>query len=186
MNKDDDIRVAESAVLFFLGNTKCITELVLGGVLKFPRLDFLSIESGFGYSPFLMESMDWQYRNIRVAAKRLSMPRANTCDTRSMGPLVQRELYQFIDVFPDNLLFESDFPHPTGLSPGPGSVALDPHDTIEAKFQQIPTDIDKDPPQQRSPALQTRLAARQAPSAAQVCEPVPAVEGPARHTATEP
>ena len=32
MNKDDDIRVAKSAVLFFLGNTKCITELVLGGV----------------------------------------------------------------------------------------------------------------------------------------------------------
>jgi uncharacterized protein len=144
MNQDDDIRVAESAVLFFLGNAKCITELVLGGVCeRFPRLDFLSIESGFGYWPFLMESMDWQYRNNSASLRNvLSMLPSEYMRRQIYGTFwFERELYRFIDLFPDNLLFESDFPHPTGLSPGPGSVALDPRDTIEANLQQIPADI---------------------------------------------
>jgi predicted TIM-barrel fold metal-dependent hydrolase len=42
-----------------------------------------------------------------------------------------------IDLYPDNVMFESDFPHPTSLSPGPGSVALSPRETIEANLSNL-------------------------------------------------
>ncbi len=35
-----------------------------------------------------------------------------------------------IDLYPDNVMFETDFPHPTSLSPGPGSHAKSPQQTI--------------------------------------------------------
>jgi len=31
---------------------------------RFPELDFVSVESGFGYIPFLLESLDWQWKGL--------------------------------------------------------------------------------------------------------------------------
>ena len=30
---------------------------------RFPRLQVVSVESGFGYLPFLLESLDWEWKN---------------------------------------------------------------------------------------------------------------------------
>ena len=38
-----------------------------------------------------------------------------------------------MDIYPDNLMFETDFPHPTSLSPGPASPSEAP-DLVAAKF----------------------------------------------------
>ena len=40
---------------------------------------------------------------------------------------VVRGLEKTIELYPDNLLFETDFPHPTSMSPGPASTASAPH-----------------------------------------------------------
>ena len=46
-----------------------------------------------------------------------------------------------IDVLgPDNILFETDFPHPTSMSPGPASIAMRPDDYITATFAELPTE----------------------------------------------
>jgi predicted TIM-barrel fold metal-dependent hydrolase len=38
-----------------------------------------------------------------------------------------------VDLFPDNIMFETDFPHPTSLSPGPASLSEAP-DLVAARF----------------------------------------------------
>ena len=35
-----------------------------------------------------------------------------------------------VDLYPDNLMFETDYPHPTSLSPGAGSYAKAPQQVI--------------------------------------------------------
>ena len=46
-----------------------------------------------------------------------------------------------IDLFADNVMFESDFPHPTSLSPGPVSHTDSPDKVIEANLADVPEDI---------------------------------------------
>jgi predicted TIM-barrel fold metal-dependent hydrolase len=38
----------------------------------------------------------------------------------------------------DNILYETDFPHPTSMSPGPNSVAIYPKDFIEEHLAPLP------------------------------------------------
>ena len=38
------------STLFFMGNARCIVELIVGGLCdRYPELKFVSVESGFGY-----------------------------------------------------------------------------------------------------------------------------------------
>ena len=41
---------------------------------------------------------------------------------------------------PDNILYETDFPHPTSMSPGPNSIAQYPKDFIETHLGHLPED----------------------------------------------
>ena len=48
----------------WMSNAKMITDLIMDGVCeRFPTLNFVSVESGFGWIPFLIEGLDWQWRN---------------------------------------------------------------------------------------------------------------------------
>ena len=59
---EDEGTFAQMSVLFFLGNATVITDLCMGGICeRFPRLNFVSVESGFGYVPYLLDAMDWMW-----------------------------------------------------------------------------------------------------------------------------
>jgi predicted TIM-barrel fold metal-dependent hydrolase len=45
-----------------------------------------------------------------------------------------------IDQLRDNLMFETDFPHATSLSPGPASESLSPRDVMEISLRGLPDD----------------------------------------------
>ena len=46
-----------------------------------------------------------------------------------------------IDILgPDNIFYETDFPHPTSMSPGPATAAVNPKDYIQDTFGQLPAD----------------------------------------------
>ena len=32
------------------------------------------------------------------------------------------------ELYPDNIMYETDFPHPTSMSPGPATIALPPRE----------------------------------------------------------
>jgi predicted TIM-barrel fold metal-dependent hydrolase len=44
-----------------MGNLVCIVNLISSGLLdRFPRLKFVSVESGIGWLPFMLESLDYR------------------------------------------------------------------------------------------------------------------------------
>ena len=59
---------ASMGVSFFMGNARTISALICGGIChRFPELNFVSVESGVGWIPFALDSLDWQWKNCGVA-----------------------------------------------------------------------------------------------------------------------
>ena len=110
---------AYAATNLFLKNGVQCADLITSGVLaRLERLRFVSVESGIGWIPFVLES------------RRLQLPRGVKADRQGGGllpsELFRRQVYapsgssgsppRLLDEMPmDNLLFETDFPHVTCL-----------------------------------------------------------------------
>jgi predicted TIM-barrel fold metal-dependent hydrolase len=136
-SRTDAIDITKSATLFMMGNAAGIVEIILSGTAhRFPDLNFVSIESGFGYVPYLLESLEWQYCNMGGPSQRKDWLLPTEYFRRQIYVSVwfESNLHRQIDMYPDNVMFSSDFPHPTSLSPGPGSIARNARDTIEANL----------------------------------------------------
>jgi predicted TIM-barrel fold metal-dependent hydrolase len=140
----DATDITKNATLFMLGNASGIVEVIMSGVAhRFPRLNFVSIESGFGYIPYLLESLDWQFLNLGVPAQHPDWLLPSEYFRRQIYAAFwfESNLDLQIHLYPDNVMFSSDFPHPTSLSPGPGSIARTPRETIETNLARVPEDI---------------------------------------------
>ena len=46
-----------------------------------------------------------------------------------------------LELYADNMMFETDYPHPTSLSPGPTSPALPPNKHSATYFSEVPVDV---------------------------------------------
>jgi len=137
---------AWNCVQFFLGNARTISTVIMSGIChRFPQLNFVSVESGIGWLPFLVEAMDWQWLNNGVA---IDHPEWNLLPSEYFKRQVfgcfwfeEASALATIDVLgPDNFLFETDFPHPTSMSPGPASTAVAPLTYVESNFGNLPRD----------------------------------------------
>ncbi len=111
----------ELAVDIFLRNGLQLNELLMSGVLaRYPRIKFVSVESGIGWIPFVLEAMDYQFRGNSVAEEHPEFDRLpseyfarNVYACYWFEQTAPRRLLDKIGV--DNVLFETDFPHPTSL-----------------------------------------------------------------------
>jgi len=138
--RTDSIDIAKSATLFMMGNAAGIVEIILSGTAhKFPDLNFVSIESGFGYVPYLIESLEWQYMNMGGPSQRKDWLLPSEYFKRQIYVSIwfESNIHRQIDLYPDNVMFSSDFPHPTSLSPGPGSIARNARETIAANLSEL-------------------------------------------------
>jgi len=126
-----------------LDNFRCIAELIFGGVChRFPEVDFVSVESGVGWLPFAVETFDWQWQNGRVREEhpeydllpseyfRRQVYGSFWFERGTLAPALER--------FPDNLMWETDFPHPTSQSPTPGTPARPPREYADACLAGLP------------------------------------------------
>jgi len=108
---------AHAAVNLFMKNGIQCADLILSGVLpRFPEVMFVSVESGVGWVPFMLEAADYSY---------LGAFRAGRARTEELLPseLFRRQVYctywfervaprRLFDTLPiDRVLFETDFPH---------------------------------------------------------------------------
>ncbi|TMK61266.1 MAG: hypothetical protein E6G60_11685 [Actinobacteria bacterium] len=104
----------------FLRNGAQFTDLITCGVLpRFPDLSFVSVESGIGWIPFVLEAADHSYLEARPH-------RVSEWDLLP-SEYFRRQVYACYwfetvapaklldDISVDNVLFETDFPHPTCL-----------------------------------------------------------------------
>ncbi|MEO8697068.1 MAG: amidohydrolase family protein [Acidimicrobiales bacterium] len=111
---------AYSSVSLFLGNGKQIADLLTSGVLpRFPDLKFVSVESGIGFIPFVLEAVDYSYlegRKDRTSQWDLMPSEYFARQVYSCFWFEQYAPTHMFDTIPvDNVLFETDFPHPTCL-----------------------------------------------------------------------
>jgi len=104
-----------------LNNGHVIADLLLSGVLaRFPELRFVSVESGIGWIPFVLESCDYHFKKVAVWKECPEFGDLLPSD------LFRRQVYanywferlqpwhlEALDV--GHILFETDFPHPTCL-----------------------------------------------------------------------
>jgi predicted TIM-barrel fold metal-dependent hydrolase len=111
---------AFTAVELFLKNATQVSDLLLSGVLeRHPNLKFVSVESGIGWVPFVLEAADYSFAEARYGS--VSEVRTKPSE------LFERQVYacywfeqfaprRLLDTIPvSNVLFETDFPHPICL-----------------------------------------------------------------------
>jgi predicted TIM-barrel fold metal-dependent hydrolase len=140
----DALDMAKTTALFMLGNATCIAELIFGGIChKFPTLKFVSVESGVGFIPFLLEALDWQFINTGAAAHHPERLLPTEYFRRQIYATFwfEKHVTRLIDLYPDNVMFETDYPHSTSLSPSGNTNALGARDTIRANLTTVPDDI---------------------------------------------
>jgi predicted TIM-barrel fold metal-dependent hydrolase len=135
--------LARICTQLFMDNSNCIADLIFSGVChRFPKLDLVSVESGASWVIFAIEAFDWQWKNNGVASEH---PEYDLLPSEYF----RRQIYacfwfeelgvqRAIEIFPDNLMFETDFPHPTSMSPGPASSAVRPRDYAEKTLAPLP------------------------------------------------
>jgi predicted TIM-barrel fold metal-dependent hydrolase len=129
---------ARRTAVGFLGNARTIAHLIMDGLCeRFPRLDFVSVESGYGYVPYLLEALDWQWLNAGGRRRDLLLP--SEYFRRQIYAMFwfERASLPLISLYPDNVMFETDFPHPTSLTAGPGSVSPQVDEVIDQVAGQL-------------------------------------------------
>jgi predicted TIM-barrel fold metal-dependent hydrolase len=129
--------------LNFLSNARTVAEIVTSGVCqRFPSLNFVSVESGFGYLVYLLEALDWQWGQLRADKFAPDLPLPSETFRRQVYATFwfEHKTLALLSDYADNVMFETDFPHPTSLSPGPGSASPRPDDLIKEHFASIDDD----------------------------------------------
>ena len=109
------------SVDIFLRNGNHVADLLMSGVLaRYPEIKFVSVESGVGWIPFVLEAIDYQFQGNRVAEGRPDFEmlpseyfRRNVYACYWFEETAPRRLLDKVGV--DNIMFETDFPHPTSL-----------------------------------------------------------------------
>jgi predicted TIM-barrel fold metal-dependent hydrolase len=127
---------ARGGSLALLDNQSCLANLIFGGVCaRFPDLDFVSVESGVGWLSCVLEMFDWQWINGDVAKEHpeYDLLPSEYFERQVYGSFwfEKSEIDAAVNKFPKNLMWETDYPHPTSQYPSPNSSAVHPADYAE-------------------------------------------------------
>jgi len=139
--------LASQSTLLFVDNAKALVQLIGGGIChRFPKLNFVSVESGVSWVPFVISALDWQWRNSNIWSEHPDYLTPLEYFRRQIYAAFWFEqpdlLYPAIEYLgEDNILYETDFPHPTSMSPGPCSAAQNPRDYIEETFKGLTSSV---------------------------------------------
>ena len=114
----NDQKLAMGSVMLFIGNLRVMGNMLASRFLeKWPELKFVSVESGAGWIPYLLEALEY-----------MSVEAGLDYDV-SPAEVFKRQIYactfferaNFVEtvrqVGADNIMFETDFPHPACLYP---------------------------------------------------------------------
>lgn len=117
-------KLAVGAMLFYIGNAATMGNFIVSGLLdKYPKMKVVSVESGVGWVPFMLEALEYQVDEMMPDKKLQRRPIEYFHDQMYASfwfeRAAPRKMLEIIGV--DNVMFETDFPHPTSLYPDPQS-----------------------------------------------------------------
>lgn len=133
---------ARASAMAFLDNGRCLADIIVGGIChRFPQLKMVSVESGIGWIPFVLEALDWQWKNNGVASEH---PEWDLLPTEYFERQIfasfwfeEQGVRHALERYPNNILYETDYPHPTCMAPGPCSAGTHPRAYAEKAFAGI-------------------------------------------------
>ncbi len=128
--------LAEVSTRAISANTQVMSTILFSGILeRFPALKIVSSESGLGWVPYLLETADHQWERQKLWREGMSIKPSEyfhrQCYVNFWYEQVGIENRHHIGV--DNIMWESDFPHPTCSWPNS-------QDFIKRSFQGVPQD----------------------------------------------
>src|SRR5262249_7762672 len=134
-----------STVTAFLTNAQSALELMVSGVLhRNPRLRFAIVESGMGWVPFTLEAAGHHYQRYQPRKPRPEMRADEPPSYVFRRQVFVNTWFEQMDDKPrstlpiDNIMFETDYPHPTCL------IGDEITDAIDSKLSSLtPDELDK-------------------------------------------
>ena len=128
-----------------IGLAETVADVLLSDLcIKYPELKFVIVESGFGWLPYFLETLDWQWLNSGAATANPGRELPSFYFRRQVLSTFwfeQEPVSSMIANYADNVMFETDFPHPTSLSPGPASSSAEPRDMAGASLAGVADDV---------------------------------------------
>jgi uncharacterized protein len=125
-SQDDRVKPPIGGTMLFIGNARVLINTIMSGIFdRHPKLKMVSVESGMGWIPFILETLDHEVReNAPGPAAEMAKSPFQYFKDHWYGTFWYEEalgdIQHTIDaVGEDNILFETDFPHPTCLYPDP-------------------------------------------------------------------
>ncbi|WP_436778281.1 amidohydrolase family protein [Yinghuangia sp. YIM S09857] len=134
-----DQKLAVGSSMMYLTNARVIANFIYSGVLeRHPRLKIVSVESGIGWIPFFLEALEHQLGettpgsmdHLTLSPTEYFRRQIHACfwfENQDIARTIER-------VGADNVLFETDFPHPTCLYPDSLGIAA-------RALEQLPPDV---------------------------------------------
>jgi len=136
---------ASHPALQFLGNARAIAPMIGGGAChRFPDLKIVSVESGVGWIPFLLQALDVMWKESAVTREH---PEYDLLPSeyfkRQMYACFWFEHGEGLDAAisylgDEHILYETDFPHPAGMNPGPASSMVTATEFISQNLSYLP------------------------------------------------
>lgn len=125
---EEGIRYIVDGIDAFMAQPGLIGRLLTSGLCeRFPRLKFVSVETGFGQFPFYLEMLDWYWKQYNGSSVLPLLPSEYFRRQCFASYWFEQSTLDKLPLYPDNFMFSTDFPHGTSLSPGPcGGTTLTP------------------------------------------------------------
>ena len=114
------LRLAEGSTRAISANIQVMSTMLFSGILeRFPKLMIVSSESGLGWVPYLLEVADHQWTQQNLHREGMTIKPSEyfhrQCYVNFWFEVIGCEMRNYIGI--DNIMWESDFPHPTCTYP---------------------------------------------------------------------
>jgi predicted TIM-barrel fold metal-dependent hydrolase len=122
MNMDQKLSI--TGLMMCFGNARVLSNMIYSGMFdRHPKLKVVSVESGIGWIPFVLEALDYQVTQMQPESFRHLKLKPSEYFRRQMYGCFWFEKLDAVHsikvVGEDNVMLETDFPHPTSLYPDP-------------------------------------------------------------------
>jgi uncharacterized protein len=141
-SQDDYVKPAIGGATLFQNNSRLLLNSCYSGMFdRHPDLKMVSVESGIGWVPFMLEAMDYELaENAPAHAQKLEKLPSEYFTSNWYATFWfedgRGDLQHLIDsVGEDNIMFETDFPHPTCLHPDPVEAVSEKIATLRPETQ---------------------------------------------------
>jgi uncharacterized protein len=131
-SQDDYVKPAIGGASLFQNNSRLLLNSAYSGMFdRHPNLKMVSVESGIGWVPFMLEAMDYELEEnapewFHKLEKLPSEYFRDNWYATFWFETGRGDLQHLIDaVGEDKIMFETDFPHPTSLHPNPLEMVKD-------------------------------------------------------------